>query len=181
MSRLKIEHWPIDKILPYKRNARVHSPSQKAKIKASIEQFGFVNPCLVDADGVLIAGHGRAESAQELGLKTIPVIKLGHLSEAQAKALRLADNSIQLESSWSVDLLESELNLLKSMDFDLAPLGLDSISLPDDLDSDEIIQAAPRAQRNKKTIFVSVLNQDVEKATKIIKTALDKGKINHNL
>ncbi len=179
-AALKIEQWPIEKIMPYERNARMHSADQKAKIKNSIKEFGFVNPCLVDADGVLIAGHGRVESAMELGLETIPVIRLGHLSEAQAKALRIHDNAVALRSTWSPEILESELDALREMDFDLEPLGLDDIQLPE-LDDDELVSVPAKRVRSKTTIFVSVLNEDAERARKAIISALERIKCSHNL
>ena len=83
---------PIAGLVPYAEIARTHSPSQVAQIAASIAEFGFVNPVLVDAEGVLIAGHGRVMAAKQLGLASVPALRLGHLSAAQARALRLADN-----------------------------------------------------------------------------------------
>src|SRR3954468_1234069 len=89
---LVVSSLPVAALVPYAENARTHSPSQVAQIAASIAEFGFVNPVLVDAEGVLIAGHGRVMAAKQLGLATVPVLRLGHLSPAQARALRLADN-----------------------------------------------------------------------------------------
>ena len=91
---LKVEDWSIDRVLPYAKNARLHSPEQVAAISKSMAEFGFVNPCLIDAEGVLIAGHGRILSAKSLGMTTVPVIRLGHLTEIQARALRIADNQL---------------------------------------------------------------------------------------
>lgn len=176
---LAIEMWPIKKVLPYAGNAKEHPELQIDQIASSIQQFGFVNPVLVDANGILIAGHGRILSAQKLGLKKIPVIQLGYLSEAQAKALRLADNVIPSKGTWNPDLVELELASLKSLNFDLQPLGLDNIEFPE-LD-EEIIQPAPKANRSKTTIFVSILNQDVERARKVIIAALNKAHLTHNL
>ncbi len=175
---LEIGMWPIQKVLPYANNAKTHPDIQVDQLVSSISQFGFVNPVLVDAGGVLIAGHGRILAASKLGMKKVPVIRLGYLSEAQAKALRLADNVIPAKAIWSPELVEVELASLKSMNFDIQPLGLDVIELPE---LEEIIPSVPRANRNKTTIFVSILNQDVERARKAIKAALDKAKIGHNI
>lgn len=177
---LAIEMWPIQKVLPYANNAKEHPEIQISQLASSISQFGFVNPVLVDASGVLIAGHGRILAANHLGLKKVPVIQLGHLDDNQAKALRLADNVIPSKGGWSPELLDLELAFLKSTNFDLEPLGLDDIHLPD-LDDEPLPPAAPRANRSKTTIFCSVLNQDVEKARKTIKAALDKARIGHNV
>jgi ParB-like nuclease domain len=176
---LAIEMWPIKKVLPYANNAKQHPDKQLDQLSESIKKFGFVNPVLVDASGVLIAGHGRVASAQKLGLKKIPVIQLGHLSEVDAKALRLSDNAIADRGVWSPELVELELTSLRALNFDLGPLGLDQIEFPQ-LD-EEVIQAPPRANRSKTTIFVSVLNADVERARKVIVAALDRIKLPHNL
>lgn len=81
----RIEHWPIDKLLPYARNARQHSDEQIAQIAASIAEFGFTNPILAGADGVIVAGHGRLAAAQRLGLSTVPVVVLDHLTPTQRR------------------------------------------------------------------------------------------------
>lgn len=175
---LAIEMWPIQKVLPYANNAKEHPSAQVSKLAVSIKQFGFVNPVLVDATGVLIAGHGRIKAAHSIGMKKVPVIQLGNLTETEAKALRLADNTTA-HAPWNPDMVEIELASLKAMNFDLAPLGLDDIQFPE-LD-EPLPPAAPRSPRNKTTVFVSVLNQDVERARKAIKAALDKAKINHNV
>jgi ParB-like chromosome segregation protein Spo0J len=166
-------------VLPYAGNAKIHPDLQVQQIAASMQQFGFVNPLLVDAKGVLVAGHGRLLAAQLLNLKMVPVIKLGHLSDDQAKALRLADNSLPQGGRWNPDLLEAELAHLTAIKFDLEPLGLDNIELPDI--EETLTQPAPRANRSKTTIFLSISNEQVAKARKIVAAALDKAKITHNL
>lgn len=122
--KLTVEYWPIDRILPYAANARTHPDEQVLQLIDSMSKFGFTQPCLVDANGVLIAGHGRLLAASKLGLKEAPVIRLGHLTEAQARAYRLADNRIALNSEWDEDLLKQELAALQG-DFDLDMLGFD--------------------------------------------------------
>lgn len=176
---LKVEMWPIGKVLPYASNAKVHPERQISEITASIKQFGFVSPVLVDGKGVLIAGHGRILAAKNMGFKKVPVIKLGHLSEDEAKALRIADNSIAISgTSWDADMLESELTSLRAVKFDLEPLGLDNIELPD---IEDLPVQAPHSRRNKTTIFLSVKNEMAEKARKACVTALNKAGIEHNL
>jgi hypothetical protein len=177
---MKVDQLPIARVLAYAGNAKRHPEMQVAQIKASIGQFGFTNPILVDAKGTVIAGHGRLQAAIEMGLKKVPVIKLSHLSEDQAKALRIADNSIaQAGTSWDPDMLEAELASLRAVKFDMEPLGLEAIELPE-LD-DVITSAPPRANRSKTTIFLSIKNADAEKARKIVATALTKARIEHNL
>src|SRR6267142_3542427 len=126
---LAVEQWPISKLLRYPNNARDHSDAQITQIANSIKEFGFVNPALVDANGVLIAGHGRLLAAQTLKIKEVPVIQLGHLTDAQAKALRLADNQLALNSSWNAELLSIELRDLKLANYDLQLLGFEQHTL----------------------------------------------------
>jgi DNA modification methylase len=129
-SQLRVESIPLDRVLPYAENARTHSAQQVAQIAASIAEFGFVNPVLVDADGVLIAGHGRVMAARRLGLATVPALRLGHLSPAQARALRLADNQIALNSGWDESLLAAEIARIRDEAVvDLDVLGFSGIEL----------------------------------------------------
>lgn len=118
-----VEHWPIERLTPYARNARTHSAHQVTQIAASIAQFGFVNPILVGEDNVVVAGHGRLLAAQELGLKNVPVITLSHLTETQRRALTLADNRITDNAGWDDELLQQELAELERLDIDLGDLG----------------------------------------------------------
>ena len=132
----KIDTWPVAKLLPYARNARTHSDEQIAKIAASIAEFGFVNPILAGADGLIVAGHGRLLAARKLGLDEVPVVVLDHLSDTQRRALVLADNRLAELSSWDQDLLRIELEALEEADFDLDLTGFDEAFL-DDLFSEE--------------------------------------------
>jgi ParB/Sulfiredoxin domain len=118
---LTVVYRPTNSIKPEPRNARTHSKKQVAEIAASIRQFGFANPLLIDVDGVLIAGHGRLLAAKSIGLDSAPTITLPHLDEAQRRALRLADNKIALNAGWDVDLLKLELKELADLEigFDL--------------------------------------------------------------
>ncbi|MCX7382542.1 MAG: ParB/Srx family N-terminal domain-containing protein, partial [Alphaproteobacteria bacterium] len=126
---LAVMAMPTASLVPYAANARTHSDAQVAQIAASIAEFGFVNPVLVDAAGVLVAGHGRVMAAKRLGLATVPAIRLAHLTEAQARALRLADNQIALNSGWDEALVAAELARIRDDGFDLASLGFDAASL----------------------------------------------------
>ena len=126
---LAVMAMPTASLVPYAANARTHSDAQVAQIAASIAEFGFVNPVLLDASGVLVAGHGRVLAAKRLGLASVPAIRLAHLTEAQARALRLADNQIALNSGWDEALLAAELARIRDDGFDLASLGFDAASL----------------------------------------------------
>ena len=126
---LQLEMMPVASLAPYAANARQHPPEQVAQLAASIGEFGFNVPVLVDDAGVLIAGHGRVLAAKALGLEEVPAIRLGHLTEAQARAFRLADNQLALNSTWDESLLAAELRALRTDDFDLGLVGFDNATL----------------------------------------------------
>jgi hypothetical protein len=119
----KLERWPIERLVPYAHNARTHSPAQVAQIAASIQEFGFTNPILVDGDDVVIAGHGRLAAAHHLGLREVPVVVLDHLTEAQRRAYVLADNKLALNAGWDDEMLKVEIGELLSVSFDVGLLG----------------------------------------------------------
>src|SRR5829696_7439662 len=116
---LSVTYRATASLKPDPRNARTHSKRQVEQIIASIRQFGFTNPILVDPDGELIAGHGRLLAAKAIGMAEVPTIQLAGLSEAQKRALRLADNKIALNAGWDLDLLRIELGELAAIDVDL--------------------------------------------------------------
>src|SRR5512135_75173 len=126
---MNIELWPIDKPIPYARNARKISEAAVAKVAASIKEFGWRQPIVVDQEGVIIAGHTRLLAAQRLGLKTVPVHVAANLTPAQIKAYRLMDNRSHEEAEWDMELLPLELEDLKALDFDLGLTGFDEREL----------------------------------------------------
>ena len=126
---IQVVPMPLAALLPYAANARTHSDEQVAQIAASITEFGFVNPVLVDDAGVLIAGHGRVMAAKSLGLETAPAIRLGHLTEAQARAYRLADNQLALNAGWDAAMLRAELLDLDAMGFNMGLVGFGQADL----------------------------------------------------
>lgn len=128
---MQIEYVLIDNLLNYERNARTHSDDQVDQLVASIKEFGFTNPVLIDSNNVLIAGHGRTLAAKLCGLKEVPAIRLDNLTPQQIKALRIADNQLALNAGWDFELLEMELAELESEDFDLNLVGFDSSFLDD--------------------------------------------------
>jgi len=128
---VKIRMTPVGELTPYAGNARTHTDEQIAQIAASIQEFGFTNPILAGGDGVIIAGHGRLLAAQRLGMDKVPVITLDHLSEAQRRALVIADNKIAENAGWDEDLLRSELAALQEMEFDLDLVGFSDEELDD--------------------------------------------------
>jgi DNA modification methylase len=133
----KIEQWPTAKLVPYARNARTHSASQVAQIAASIAEFGFTNPILAGSDGVIVAGHGRLAAAQKLGIATVPVVILDHLTPTQRRALVIADNRIAENAGWDDAMLQVELAALQDDNFDLSLTGFDADALADLLAGEE--------------------------------------------
>ena len=137
---LQIEMMDAAKLVPYARNARTHSDDQVAQIAASIAEFGFTNPILIGGGAIIIAGHGRLMAAQKLGLAEVPVIVLDHLTEAQRRALVIADNRIAENAGWDEELLRAELESLRDIDFDLDLIGFSEAELDallGDLDGSE--------------------------------------------
>ena len=126
-----VTRWPVKRLTPYARNARTHSKEQVAQIAASIQEFGFTNPILVDEDGTIIAGHGRVLAAQKLGLAELPVMVATGWSEAQRRAYVLADNKLALNAGWDTDMLRVELTDLRGMGFDLGLAGFSESELSD--------------------------------------------------
>ena len=119
----QIEVWPIEQLRPYAKNAKIHGEAQVAKIAASMAKFGWTVPCLVADDGELIAGHGRVLAAGALGLTEAPVIRLGHLDEAERRAYRIADNKLTELGEWDEAMLRDEIAVLLAEDFGLDLLG----------------------------------------------------------
>lgn len=132
-----VEHWPLQRLIPYANNARTHDELQVSQIAASIAEFGFVNPILVGDDHIIVAGHGRLMAAQQLGLESVPVIVLGHLSETQRRALVIADNKIAANAGWDESLLKLELSDLQDIGFDLDVIGFSDEELDELLGVDD--------------------------------------------
>jgi DNA modification methylase len=129
MTNLQVVTWPVDRLIPYIRNSRTHSDEQVAQVAASIVEFGWTSPILVGGDGILIAGHARLLAARKLRMTEVPVIVLGHLSEAQRRALVLADNQIALNAGWNEEMLRIELQDLDVNGFNLDLIGFSAEEL----------------------------------------------------
>ncbi len=132
-----IEHWPLNRLIPYAKNARTHSEGQVSQIAGSIVEFGFVNPILVGNDNVIVAGHGRLMAAQQLGMEQVPVIVLGHLTETQRRALVISDNKLAEQAGWDEELLQLELTELQDHGFDLDLIGFSDEELENLLNQDD--------------------------------------------
>jgi site-specific DNA-methyltransferase (adenine-specific) len=151
-NKLKITYRPTESLIPYARNSRTHSEEQVAQIAASIREFGFTNPVLIDAEGGIIAGHGRVLAARKLQLAEVPCLRLSHLTETQKRAYIIADNKLALNAGWDDELLALELAELGDLGFDLDLTGfsLDEINalMPEEIppgltDEDAVPEVQP--------------------------------------
>ena len=141
----------VSSLIPYARNSRTHSDAQVGQIAASIKEFGFLNPIIVDGDSGIIAGHGRVLAAQKLGIAELPVIEAGHLSDTQRRAYIIADNKLAMNAGWDDEMLRVELDALGVDGFDLELTGfsLDEIAdlqieeVPEGLTDEDAVPEAP--------------------------------------
>jgi hypothetical protein len=131
LGACEIERWPVERIKPYEKNANTHPENQLKLIMASMQEFGWTMPALVDEAGMLIAGHGRLEAAKRLGLTIVPVIVARGWTDAQKRAYVIADNQIAAKSVWNTELLSVELADLKGLGFDLSLTGFGEDELAD--------------------------------------------------
>lgn len=154
-QKTQIEYINVDDLKAYERNARTHSDEQIKQVAESIKEFGFTNPVLIDENNELIAGHGRTLAAKSIGMKEVPAIRLKGLTDAQKKALRIADNQLALNSRWDEELLRIELGELQDVDFNLDVMGfseeeLDALLLaeiPAQIENDETVDdESPQSQ-----------------------------------
>jgi ParB-like chromosome segregation protein Spo0J len=128
-DKREIEYVQLSTLTPYARNSRTHTPLQVKQIAASIKEFGFTNPVLVDGDGTIIAGHGRVLAAEHLQMTEVPCIRLSYLTEAQKRAYVIADNKLAINAGWDEELLNLELNDLHKTGFDLSVIGFSADEL----------------------------------------------------
>ena len=133
----KIEYISIDDLIPYEKNARTHDENQIEKLKNSLQEFGFINPVIIDEKNMILVGHGRIIGAKELGIETVPCIRIKYLTDDQKKAYILADNKLSDLGGWDLELLNEEL---LSIDLDMSMFGFEDIDFSIDLDEQEIIE-----------------------------------------
>jgi DNA modification methylase len=161
MTKPNIEQRAVADLIPYASNSRTHSDAQVAQIAASIKEFGWTNPILIDGEGSVIAGHGRLLAARKLGMEEVPAIVLDHLTKAQQKALVIADNQLALNAGWDMDLLKAEIEGLKLEDFDIDLLGfddkfLDGLLEPEPTEGLTDEDAVPEVPETPKTVLGDV-------------------------
>ena len=156
----EVIHRSVDSLKPCSRNARTHSKKQIRQIANSIEQFGFTNPVLIDADGGIIAGHGRVEAAKLLGFETIPTIRIDHLTDAEKRAYMLADNKLAENAEWDPNILAIELQILTELnvDFDVEITGFHTVEIDnlietlDNYDDADEADAVPEVDENSAPV-----------------------------
>ena len=158
---LKITQRKVADLIPYASNSRTHSDAQVAQIAASIREFQFTNPILIDGDNTIIAGHGRLLAARKLGMESVPAIVLDHLSKAQQRALVIADNQLALNAGWDLDMLKAEIEDLNLDDFDISLLGfddkfLDGLLEPEPTEGLTDEDAVPEVPETPKTVLGDV-------------------------
>lgn len=134
MTELKVETRGVRELIPYAANSRTHSDAQIAQIAASIKEFGWTNPILIDGDDTIIAGHGRLMAARKLGYEDVPVIVIDHLTKSQQRALVIADNQLALNAGWDMEMLKAEIEGLNFDGFDLDLLGFSDEELKEFLE-----------------------------------------------
>ena len=172
----RIEMWPLPRLVPYERNARTHSPEQVAQIAASIQEFGFTNPILVDGSDGILAGHGRLAAAKDMGLAEVPVIVLDHLSPEQRRAYVIADNQLALNAGWDMEVLRQELGDLQLAEFDLSLIGFSDDELAELLPDVEKLEAMPELADGEKDPVQQMTFTLHDDQAEIIKESIEKAK-----
>lgn len=183
MTKLpKYKTASLDKLIPYARNSRTHSDAQVGKIAASIQEFGFLNPVIIDGNNGIVAGHGRVLAAQKLGMAEVPVIEASHLTEAQRRAYVIADNRLALDAGWDEEMLRVEFEELEALGFDLeltgfhhSEINLDEIDYSV-LDGDSVDEKINNmAAGVKKAIQIEFEPDHYEEAQELVKFWRDQG------
>ena len=161
----------VEDLIPYARNSRTHSDAQVAQIAASVREFGWTNPVLVDGENGIIAGHGRILAARKMGMDEVPCIELAGLSDTQRRAYIIADNKLALNAGWDDELLAIELHELNAADFDMALIGFDAGELSAAMGLDEELDGeAPKIDegidyKEKFAILVDCADEAEQQAT----------------
>jgi ParB-like chromosome segregation protein Spo0J len=161
----------VEDLIPYARNSRTHSDAQVAQISASVREFGWTNPVLIDGENGIIAGHGRVLAARKLGMAEVPCIELAGLSDTQRRAYIIADNKLALNGGWDDELLALELGELNAADFDMALVGFDAGELSAAMGLDEELDGeAPKIDggidyKEKFAIIVECADEAEQQAT----------------
>ena len=147
----------VSSLIPYARNSRTHSDEQIAKIAASIKEFGFLNPVIVDGDNGIIAGHGRVLAAQKLGIAEVPAVEANHLTDAQRRAYVIADNRLALDAGWDDEMLRIEFGDLDADGFDLSATGFEADEIIK-IVGDDVIEPKHPIEDDYKEVYEVVVS-----------------------
>lgn len=172
---MKIEQRKVESLIPYVNNSRKHSDEQVAQIAASIKEFGWTNPILVDGNNGIIAGHGRLMAARKLAMDKVPVIELAHLSDGQRKALIIADNKLALNSDWDFELLKIEMANLDGEGFNLDIIGFDANELSNIMFGEELNQKELEEKEMKSIYEIAVECKDENEQQSVFDMLTEKG------
>ena len=165
----RYENVPISQLKPYENNARTHSEKQVEKIANSIQEFGFINPVLIDSNYGIIAGHGRIEGAKRLGMVDVPCLFIEDLTEEQKRAYIIADNKLALDAGWDYDLLKLELEELNDLDFDITLTGFDDLNFDDMFSMDDLTEVdGYNSNEDERDYFTKTFTFPIEKKNQII-------------
>lgn len=171
-DKSNIEYVGLDKLTPYARNSRTHSQEQVKQIAASIREFGFTNPVLIDGEGTIIAGHGRVMAAQHLQMMDVPCIRLDYLTDAQRRAYVIADNKLALNASWDEDMLKVELEDLNADGYDLSLIGFGSDELKAfDVDEVQMPELADGDKQPFRQVTFTLHDEQWEEVEAALKSA----------
>lgn len=166
----KVQRWSIDKLTPYARNSRTHSDAQVAQLAASIREWGWTTPVLIDEQGGIIAGHGRVLAARQLGMSDVPVVIATGWSDVKRRAYVIADNKLALNAGWDAEMLALELGELGELGFDLELTGFSD----DEINPiEEEIDTSPQLESREFRVVVENLNE--EQQAKLIEDLESKG------
>ena len=175
---LKINYRATGDLIPYVNNSRTHSEAQVQQVAASIKEFGFTNPILLDDDSGIIAGHGRLLAAQKLKLDEVPTITLKGLTEAQRKAYVIADNQLALNSGWDYEALRIEVDRIAELDFDISLLGFDDDFLDDLLIDGDAVVDFPEMDDGDKEPFQQITYTLHDEQAEIVRSAVTLARTN---
>jgi len=171
-DKRQIEYVASSKLTPYARNSRTHSPQQVKQIAASIKEFGFTNPVLIDEANGIIAGHGRVMAAEHLQLTEVPCIRLEYLTETQKRAYVIADNKLALNAGWDEEMLKIELDELHGTEYDLSLLGFDDTELGTfEVDASELPQLASGDKEPFRQVTFTLHDEQWEEVESALKAA----------
>jgi len=162
----QVEYVELNQLTPYARNSRTHSAKQVKQLAGSIKEFGFTNPVLIDANNMIVAGHGRVLAAEHLQLKKVPCIRLHDLTETQIRAYVLADNKLAENAAWDEEMLLIEIDELQAVDFDIDIIGFDVPELSTARPDADVLESPERA-RNPQELLDSYENSTIRQITLI--------------